>query len=192
MISRDKVVFIDRDGVINKDPEGWAKNGYVTNPGDFIFLPDVMDSLKKLTENGYKIIFISNQAGVGKGLFTEEELDKVNDYMLKEIEMNGGRIFGTFYCTHKKEDNCECRKPKSGLIRMAMSNINTDIEKTYFIGDTERDVVAAKNFGLRAIIVLSGKTKIDDIKDWANKPDEIMKDLKEAVDFIVHKGVSNE
>lgn len=187
MLSRDKVIFIDRDGVINKDPEGWTKYNYVTSPEEMHFLPDVLGALKTLRENGYKIIVISNQGGVGKGYFSKEDLDKVNNYMLKEIEMQGGEIFGVYYCPHKKEDNCECRKPKTGLLKMAMSNINADIKNSYMVGDTERDIEAARNFGLKTILVLSGKTKLRDADNWKNKPDEIKKDLREAVDFILKK-----
>lgn len=185
MISKEKIIFIDRDGVINKDPGGWTKYSYVTDPRDFYFLPDVLSAIKMLTEYKYKIIVISNQAGVGKGHFTKADLDRVNDYMLKEIEMYGGKISGVYYCIHRKEENCDCRKPKTGLLRMALSDINADVENTYIIGDTERDIEAGKSFGIKTILVLSGKTNSEDVGGWSIKPDEIKRDLKEAVDFII-------
>lgn len=185
MFSRDKVVFIDRDGVINKDPAGWTEHDYITKTGDFHFLPDVLRALKNLTENKYKIIIISNQAGVGKGYFTVKELEKVSDYMLKEIEVSGGKISGVYYCIHTKEDNCDCRKPKTGLFKKASGNINFDIGNTYLIGDSPRDIEAGKSFGLKTILVLSGKTHAENLSKLEVRPDEIKKDLNDAAEFII-------
>ncbi|MDD5173426.1 MAG: HAD-IIIA family hydrolase, partial [Candidatus Omnitrophica bacterium] len=106
-----KVLFIDRDGVVNRDPGGWTKTNYVADWKDFHFIPGTLQALKILKEKGIKVIVASNQGGVNKGLYTQAELDKVNSLMLKEIEKSGGAIEEVFYCIHSDEDNCDCRKP---------------------------------------------------------------------------------
>lgn len=177
----NKIIFLDRDGVINKDPEG----GYVKSPEDFEFLPGSLSAIKKLNSHGYDIIVISNQAGIAKGLYTKEDLKKVNAKMLSEIEKAGGRIRSTHYCIHRDEDNCLCRKPKVGLFRQATEGLSIDFKETFFIGDKRTDIEAGKRIGCRTILVLSGNTKKDDVLSWQIKPDYIKKDLKEAVDWII-------
>ena len=176
-----KVIFIDRDGVINKDPTG----GYVTRWEDFHFLDGSREAVRKLTEAGYEIVLISNQAGVGKGLFTLETLDEITKEMLAEVEKAGGRIRSVFYCPHRKEDNCDCRKPKAGLFRQASEGLDIDFGQTYFIGDGVMDIEAGKNAGCKTILVLSGKTNLDDIDKWPHQPDYIFKDLLETVNWLL-------
>ena len=181
-----KFIFIDRDGVINKDPEGWPPHSYVTRWEDFHFLPGVLEALKRLTENDYKVVIISNQAGISKGIYTKEKLDEITKKIFKEIEKKGAKIHSIQYCIHKKEDNCDCRKPKASLFYKATQGLKGDFSKTYFIGDTKRDIEAGKEAGCRTILVLSGKTKdIKETEGWNIKPDFIKKDLKEAVDIII-------
>lgn len=186
----DKIVFIDRDGVINQDPMA-ANTGkeYITDWPEFRFLPGVLGAFKKLTENGYKIIIISNQAGVGRGIYTKEKLDEITGNMLKEIESAGGKVHSVQYCIHRKEDNCDCRKPNTGLFRKAADGLNVDFTKAYFIGDSKRDVEAGKKIGSRTVLVLSGKTKDkSEVADWGARPDLIVKDLNKAVEGIIKEG----
>ena len=177
----DKVIFLDRDGVIDKDPE----KGYVKRIEEFQFLPGSLDAIKKLNSHGYEIIVISNQAGIAKGLYSVEDLNRVNNNMINEIKKAGARIKGAYYCIHKQEDNCSCRKPKVGLFNQATKDLNVDFNKTYFIGDKKTDVEVGKRIGCKTILVLSGKAKKADISLWQIKPDYIKKDLKEAVDWII-------
>jgi histidinol-phosphate phosphatase family protein len=182
----DKYVFIDRDGVINKDPAGWTDHGYVTRWEDFHFLPGVLEALKKLSDNGYKSVIISNQQGVGKGYFSEEDLKDVTARMKRAIEEAGGSIAGIYYCTHAKEEKCPCRKPKDGLFRMAQKEIGIEgFEGMYYIGDTERDIQAGKKVGLETILILSGKSSRKDVGTWDFKPDHICQDLAETVNLIL-------
>ncbi len=177
-------LFIDRDGVINKDPGGWTKTNYVTDWNDFHFVPGALEALKILKDKGIKVIVASNQAGINKGLYTEAELAKVNSSMLKEIEKTGGAIEEVFYCIHKDEDNCACRKPKPGLLEMAAKKYGIDPKTTYFIGDADTDVSAGKRIGCKTIFVLSGKKSREDVEGWADKPDHIFENLLEAVKWI--------
>jgi len=179
-----KYLFIDRDGVINKDPGGWTETGYVSEWKDFHFIPGTLDALKILKEKGVKVIVASNQGGVNKGIYTQEQLNKVNDLMLKEIKKNQADIEEVFYCIHKDEDNCACRKPKPGMLEMAAKKYNVDVKRIYFIGDDKKDILAGKKIGCKTILVLSGKSSLKSVESWDQKPDHIFKNLLEAVNWL--------
>jgi len=185
----NKFIFLDRDGVINKDPVACnTGKEYISEWEDFHFLPGALEAIRDLTQNGYSIGIISNQAGVAKGVYTKERLDEITAGMIKEIEKYGGKIYSMQYCIHRNEDNCDCRKPKPGLFKMAAEGLDIDFSNTYFIGDTKRDIQAGKEAGCRTILVLSGKIKNEgEIASWELKPDFIKKDLKEAVRFVIHE-----
>ncbi len=180
-----KAIFLDRDGVINKDPGGWTKYNYVTNTEELIILPGVFEALSLLKRKGMKAIIISNQAGVSKGYFTEDDLSALDRKISKMIKDKGGRIEESYYCIHRDEDNCDCRKPKSGLLEKAAKKHGIDLKTTYFIGDTRADVSAGKKAGCKTVVVLSGKTSLGDIDKWDEKPDYVFKDLLEAVRWII-------
>ncbi|OGW84681.1 MAG: hypothetical protein A2987_06515 [Omnitrophica bacterium RIFCSPLOWO2_01_FULL_45_10] len=188
MSKNKKVIFIDRDGVINKDPGGWTEHNYVTRWEDFHFLPGAMEGIRRLNDSGYEIIIISNQAGVSKGIYTERKLKSVTEKMLTAIKKSGGRIRNIYYCTHQDSDACDCRKPKTGLFRRAEEEMGIKTAGSYFIGDGRVDVEAGKRAGLKTILVLSGKTALEEVKKWDVKPDHIFKDLACAVDFILKRG----
>ena len=179
-----KYLFIDRDGVINKDPGGWTKTSYVTDWKDFYFLPGALEALKILKEKGVKVIVASNQAGINKGLYAKSELAKVNSLMLKEIESSGGAIEEVVYCIHKDEDNCSCRKPKPGMLESAAEKYGIDPKTTYYIGDKNSDISTGKRAGCKTILVLSGKSSREDMERWEDKPDHVFENLLEAVKFL--------
>jgi len=182
-----RYIFIDRDGVINKDPDGWTKHSYVTDWKDFHFLPGALDALRLLNRNGIKTIVVSNQAGVSKGYFSKERLAEINKKMMMKVSEEGGCITESFYCIHRDEDNCSCRKPKSGLIEMAAKKYGIDHKRTFIIGDSRVDMMAGKSLGVKTVFVLSGKASMEDIKKWDVKPDYIFKDLLEAVKWMLAK-----
>ncbi|MFH1778002.1 MAG: HAD family hydrolase [Candidatus Omnitrophota bacterium] len=179
------VVFLDRDGVINKDPEM-----YVTRWEDFVFIPRVLSALKKLSENQFKIFIISNQAGIGRKLYTNAELDIITRNMLNEISSSGASIDGIFYCPHIEQDNCNCRKPKTGSLQKVKEQLTAnfeeiDLKNSYFLGDKLSDIQAGCEFGVKTILVLSGKSKRADIISWPVKPDFVADDLWDAVVNII-------
>ncbi len=186
-----KVIFLDRDGVINVDPEYINEYMYVTKWDEFRFLPRVKQAMKKLADNGYSVYIISNQAGVGKGYFTMNALSEITRRMRSEIRKAGGRIAGAYYCPHRKEQGCACRKPKTGLFKRALKRGKIDFGRAYFIGDNIRDVVAGKAVGCGTILVLSGKTKGPDVKrdsaKWEARPDFIRRDLYDAVNLVLRR-----
>jgi len=186
-----KIVFLDRDGVINKYPGDFK---YVTKLEDFHILPEVGKAIKKLNTAGFEIFIASNQAGVSKGAYTQEILDLITQSMLQELKKDGANIKKVHYCTHKQEDNCLCRKPKTGLIDQAVKLLKKEgktinFKESYFIGDTERDIVTGNSAGLKTILVLTGKERSSELTDWHAKPDFIALDLNEAADFIIKKGL---
>jgi D-glycero-D-manno-heptose 1,7-bisphosphate phosphatase len=181
----NKYVFLDRDGVINRDGAGRTAYGYVTDWKDFKFLPGVIEGLRALKGEGYKVIVISNQQCVGKGIITGEELTVLTDKMKSAVAEKGGRIDDVFYCTHLKEDNCSCRKPEKGLFIEAQKKWGIDtFAGKYFVGDSEKDIIAGKKAGLRVILVLSGRSSRDDAASWPVKPDHIADDFAHAVSIV--------
>ena len=179
-----KAIFLDRDGVINRYP-GDLK--YVTSQKEFRFLPNAKKAIALLYKNGFRLFVISNQAGVGKGLYSQQTLDKITANMLSEIKKQDGAIERVYYCTHRSEENCPCRKPKAGLIKKALKGYSIEIRKSYFIGDTIRDVNTAKAAGCKSILLLCGKEKLSNCKNWESKPDLVFKSLLEAAHFIIKK-----
>ena len=177
----ERLVFLDRDGVINKNP----LDGYVTSWGKFHFIPGAIKAIKRLTQNNFKIFIISNQAGVGKGVYSQKTLDEITQNMLKKIERSAGKIKGVYYCPHKDEDNCNCRKPKTGLFLEAVKGLDVDFKDTYLIGDSEGDIQAGKKIGSRNILVLSGKANLEDKDTWQIQPDFTAPNLLEATNLIL-------
>ncbi|NTV29339.1 MAG: HAD-IIIA family hydrolase [Candidatus Omnitrophica bacterium] len=182
-----KVVFLDRDGVINEFPG----NGlYVTKVKDFHLIPRALDALRRLTDAGYHIFVVSNQAGVGKGVYSKKKLDQITAHMLRHVEEHGARIDEVLYCTCKSSDACNCRKPRIGNIIKALGTLDRTIDDaryTYFIGDTEGDIKAGKNAGCKTIFVLSGREDCEYMKRWDVRPDCIAEDLYDAVDIILEE-----
>jgi len=183
------VVFLDRDGVINEFP---GNGNYVTKVKDFHFIPGAIEAIRALTEAGCKIFIISNQAGVGKGIYSRDKLNLITSHMLKHITQKGGRIKKVFYCTHRSDQGCDCRKPKIGLVRKALQSLNKTIrhaQKAYFIGDTKVDILAGHNAGCKTIFVLSGREDHQYMRrKWPIRPDYIAKDLWEATNIITQNG----
>ena len=179
-----KVVFLDRDGVINKFP---GNGKYVTKLKDFHFLPGALDALRILTNEGYSIYIVSNQAGVAKGIYSKQKLEHITRNMLRDVRATGGRIKKVFYCTHFSHAGCECRKPEIGAIRKAFESDNKTIhsaQKAFFVGDTESDILTGHNAGCTTIFVLSGREDRRHMRGWKIKPDYVARDLLEATDII--------
>ena len=181
-----KVVFIDRDGVINKYP---GPRKYVTDVKDFEFVPGSIEGIRKLKEKGFKIFVVSNQAGVSKGLYTEDDLDQMNKKLLATLKRRKASVEGIYYCTHKDGDNCSCRKPKTGLLDKIVSDFSLSPNKMFFIGDSFRDMKTGKDFGAKTILVLSGQEKIANRRDWEFEPDYIFDNLLLAAHYLCsHNG----
>ncbi len=161
-----KVVFLDRDGVINEKIE----NGYVLDWKDFRFLPGVDRALKLFNERKIPVIVISNQACVGKGLISARKLDGINKRMVGELKKKGARIDDVFVCPHRSDENCLCRKPKTGLFLQAAEKYDIDLRGSWFIGDSLEDMEAGRKIGCRTHLLKKGEdlaTVVENIlKEW--------------------------
>ena len=177
-----KNIFLDRDGVINKYP---GDRLYVTSLRKLRFLPRAKKAITLLSRKGYRIFVASNQAGVGRGIYAQSTLDAITTKMLKDIALAGGKITKVYYCTHRKESGCSCRKPKPGLLKMAAREFKFSLKGVYFVGDTIRDVLTAQAAGCKSILVLTGKEKLSNQKNWEAKPDFVFKDLLEVAKFLI-------
>ncbi len=173
-----KAVFIDRDGVINQD-----LGKYVTKPEEFVFLPNAIGALKRLYKSDYKVIVITNQGGIGKGLYTEDDVKAIHKKMHQLLEEQGVKIDGLYYCPHHPNDKCECRKPRLGMVNKAIKEHEIDTKKSFFIGDKTSDIKAGKDAGCKTFLVRTGYAGHD--KAYDAEPDFIVSDLLEAVDKIL-------
>ena len=164
----NKTIFLDRDGTINKD------YGYVHDKEKLEFLDGAIEGLKGLQELGYLLIIVTNQSGIGRKMFSIEEYDDFNNYMLSILRDNGVLITNVYMCPHIDEDNCECRKPKVKLFLDAVKEYDIDVSKSYVIGDKERDLSLCNYENIDGIL----------ITDKDNKKYICKKNLIEAYQFI--------
>lgn len=177
-----KVIFLDRDGVINKYP---GDKKYVTGLSGFKFLPGALNAIRGLSIAGYTLYVVSNQAGVTKGLYSKKTLNDMTKYMLVSVNNAGGRIQKVLYCLHTQEMNCRCRKPKIGLLKKAVKGMKVDLRKSYFIGDSLMDVKTGRNFGCKTVLVLSGRESLKNASQWDVAPDFVARSLSAAAKNIL-------
>ena len=143
-------LFLDRDGVINRKIE----SNYVLKFSDFIFMPGALIAIKKLTSIFNRTLVVTNQQCIGKGLITECELEEIHKKMINEIESKGGKIDKIYFCPCLESEDCECRKPKSGMIIKALRDFpDIDINTSFLVGDSISDIQAGNSQGLHTIKV---------------------------------------
>ncbi|HET7370018.1 MAG TPA: D-glycero-beta-D-manno-heptose 1,7-bisphosphate 7-phosphatase [Gammaproteobacteria bacterium] len=147
-----KLVILDRDGVINHDSPDYIKNADEWHP-----VPGSLDAIARFTQAGWRVAIATNQAGIARGLFTQAALDGIHARMLAAIEAAGGRIDTLVYCPHRPEDHCDCRKPAPGLLREIGRRLNIELDGVPFIGDTLKDINAARAVGARPLLVRTGQ-----------------------------------
>jgi D-glycero-D-manno-heptose 1,7-bisphosphate phosphatase len=172
-----RLVVLDRDGVIN-----FESDAYIKSPAEWRPLPGSLDAIAALTKAGYTVVVASNQSGVGRGLFTLETLGAINEKMRDAVAAAGGKLDGIFYCPHGPDEGCDCRKPKPGLFHQIAKHYKVDVKGVPAIGDSQRDIEAARAAGARPILVLTGRgaealKKLPDIEAYA--------DLKTAAAHLI-------
>ncbi len=172
-----KTTFLDRDGVINKRLVG----DYVKSWEEFEFLPGVLSTLKRLRVAGHRVVLVSNQSGIGRGLMSHEDLENVHREMIREIEDAGGKIDKIYYCPHHPDDGCSCRKPQPGNLLKAAQEYNIDISRCFFIGDSYTDVEAGNRAGCITIQV----GVCQEPREKIAKPRYRAKNLPEAVEIVI-------
>ena len=178
-----KVAFLDRDGVINRDSADYIKHW-----SEFEFLPKSLEALKKLKQNGFTTIVITNQSVINRKMVSREGLRHIHTRMKACVQSSGGEITDIFFCPHTPEDRCHCRKPKPGLIDQAKKRYRIDLSTAVMVGDSAKDIECARNAGCRyALLVETGNgiqaEKI--LKEKAIHPDHVAPDLFNAVDWII-------
>jgi len=176
-----KLIALDRDGVINED-----SSSYVKSLEEWRAVSGSMEAIAKLNQHGYKVVVATNQSGIARGYFTMATLNSIHQKMLVEVKGVGGQIDGIFVCPHAPEDYCECRKPKPGLLLQAAHKFNVSPREILMIGDSIRDILAAKNCGATAIFIKTSK-KIDDLLVAKKEGVAIYGSLAEAVNHICNK-----
>jgi len=160
--AKGPAIFIDRDGVINCRRPG----DYVLEWSQFVFVPGIREALKKLATLGLPLIVISNQAAVGKGLLDPADLEQITSNMYQALVADGTLLTAAYYCPHRSDENCHCRKPKPALVLSAASDFNIDLSRSIFIGDSDADEQAARAAGCASVLfasddVLQPKTLMD-------------------------------
>ncbi|MFT5169638.1 MAG: D-glycero-D-manno-heptose 1,7-bisphosphate phosphatase [Candidatus Omnitrophota bacterium] len=183
-----KIIFLDRDGVINEFP---GNGRYVTKVKDFHFIPGSLEAIKRLTDEGFIIFVVSNQAGVGKGIYTKQKLAQINKKMLTGIKKVGGKVKKAYYATARSDEGSPLRKPNIGSVKLAMKLLGMNLasaKHAYFVGDTESDIQTGKNAGMKTIFVLSGREDCVYMRRWDDLlPDYIFKNLYEATKLLTGK-----
>lgn len=152
----NKAIFLDRDGVINKE-----KN-YLYKIKDFEFIDGIFTACRNFQNLGFKIIIITNQSGIGTGMYTTVDFKKLTSWMLNEFDKKNIDILDVFYCPHSPNDDCLCRKPKPQMLLDAKKKHNIDMQKSWMIGDKENDVMAANNANISNTILVRSGHKIDE------------------------------
>ena len=145
------VLFLDRDGVINVDV------GYLSDPAQLEFIPGAIEAMKEAQQRGYDIIVVTNQSGVARGFYTEDDVQALHKEMSRRLEAEGVKILAYYYCPHHPEgtveaykQDCDCRKPNSGMLTKAIEDWNVDVDGSFLVGDKPSDVEAAESIGMRA------------------------------------------
>jgi histidinol-phosphate phosphatase family protein len=149
-LARRPAVILDRDGVLNRRP---PRAQYVRRPEEFEWLPGALDALRHLRDAGYRVLVVSNQAGIARGAMTEDDLAAVSAKMLSDVAASGGHIDALYHCPHGWDEGCDCRKPRPGMLLRAQRDWHLDLTRTYFIGDDERDAQAADAAGCPSALV---------------------------------------
>jgi len=144
----NKALFLDRDGVINKN------FGHVHRIENFKFRKGIFELLNIFKDKGYIILVITNQAGIGKGLYTLDQFHFLNSWMIDQFRKKGITISKTYFCPHKSEDNCNCRKPKPGMLLMAIKDFQIDTNSSFLIGDKMSDIYAGKSAKIKYNYIL--------------------------------------
>ena len=150
-----RAVFLDRDGVINKE-----RKDYVKNLDEFEIFNGVSKAIKILKEKNFLVIIITNQSAINRNLLTTDRLDEIHNYLQEILKKDNTAFDAIYYCPHKPEENCDCRKPKPGMLFQAQFDFDFKMEKTFFIGDDERDKSAAKKAGCKPILI-KGNDRLD-------------------------------
>ena len=187
-------VFIDRDGTISEEV------GYINHPSRFRLFPYAASAIKLLNERGWLAVIVTNQAGVARGYFFDTMIQAVHDNLQQSLQDEGARVDAIYYCAHHPSvgdppyrQDCDCRKPKPGLVNRAARDLDIALEQSWMVGDRYSDIELARNAGVHAALVLSGygRGEYESQRDsWLHHPDLVSEDLLAAVTSITEAAVT--
>jgi len=185
MPKKNKAVFLDRDGTIIED------TGYISTPAQIKFIPGSIAAIKKLNQAGYKVIVITNQSGVARGLFSEDMLQTIDKVVHRQILNGHAQVDGFYYCPHHPEhgvypykQKCDCRKPEIGLIKKAVKEHQIELDGSWLVGDHSCDIAAGQKAGVQTVFVLTGHGA-KERENLPAKPGHTAADLAAAVKYIL-------
>ena len=147
-----KIIVLDRDGVINQDSDD-----YIKSADEFIPIDGSIEAIARLSQAGFRVMVATNQSGLARGFFDEETLSEMHHYLCSMVEQSGGVIDGIFYCPHLPNAECSCRKPRTGLLEQIQNEYSCDLHGSFFVGDSLKDIEAARAFGCKPVLVRTGK-----------------------------------
>ncbi len=145
-----RAIFLDRDGTINKEVD------HLSNPEEFELLAGAAETIAYWNSHGWVVVLVTNQAGIGRGMYTARELDAIHAKMNACLAERGARLDAIYFCPHHPDDQCECRKPKTLLFERAAKDLGIDLRRSYLIGDKRSDIIPAFQLGAKAILVKTG------------------------------------
>lgn len=177
-----RVVFLDRDGVINE-----KRPDHVKSWDEFVFLPGALDALRMLHANGWLTIVVTNQAIINRGLVSRHKVDEINHRMARVVERHGGYIEGILCCPHRPDELCNCRKPRPGLLLQAAEHYGLELDQCYLVGDALTDIVAGETVGCRCVLLQTGQgaeqgVHLNGVPDASPK---LCRDLRDAVEWML-------
>jgi len=178
-----KTVFLDRDGVINAD-----SSDYIKSWAEFHFIPGSLDAIVRLTRNGCSVIVITNQSAINRGMIPMPDLENIHRRMHQAVLDRGGRITDLFFCPHRPDERCDCRKPKPGLILTARERYGIDLVHAVMVGDSVKDILAGKAAGCGQTVLVetgNGTTAIQSLKETGRMPDHVAANLDRAAGWIL-------
>ena len=186
-MEKKEAIILDRDGTLIEDP------GYAFKIEDFQLLSGVIEGLKIL-QKPFLLFIVTNQAGIGKGYYTEQEFHKYNDHLIQILNVNQIRIERTFYCPHLSEDNCECKKPKLKFMTEIIDGWDVDIKNSWVIGDHPSDILFGINAGSKTVYLTTGHgmNHIHELKDQGIKPIMIKSNFLNTAKKIIKMKESND
>lgn len=186
-----RAVFLDRDGTVSEEV------GYVNHVGRFRLLPRAAQGIRRINESDYLAVLVTNQAGVARGYFKESLVIAVHERLEELLAENGAHLDGIYYCPHHPtageppyRQDCDCRKPKPGMVLAAQRDLNIDVAQSFMVGDKHSDITFAQSVGMQGVLVKTGYG-LGEIEqwsaEWTEQPDQICEDLLDAVEWILSR-----